>query len=99
VRLRAALVFGDSVLPAMVDHTGAQMSYRRVVETMREFRPVSEKFNHVTVRNRTLRVGARIDAIELQSVQLQNPSTEWTLAIDSGFVRGRGQAEIRASKF
>jgi hypothetical protein len=66
---------------------------------MREFRPVSEKFNHVTVRNRTLRVGARIDAIELQSVQLQNPSTEWTLAIDSGFVRGRGQAEIRASKF
>jgi hypothetical protein len=43
----------------------AQMSYRRVVETMREFLPVSEKFNHVTVRNRTLRVGARIDAIEL----------------------------------
>src|SRR5258705_1940174 len=74
----------------------AQMSYRRVVETMREFLPVSEKINHVTVRNRTLRVGARIDAIELPSAQPRNPTTEWTLAIDGGFVRGRGKAEIRS---
>jgi hypothetical protein len=47
----------------------AQMSYRRVVETMREFLPVSEKINHVTVRNRTLWVGTRIDAIELPVAQ------------------------------
>ena len=47
----------------------AQMSYRRVVETMREFLPVSEKINHVTVRNRTLRVGARNDSIELPGTQ------------------------------
>jgi len=83
-------------LLALQAKLAAQMSSRRVVETIREFLPVSEKFNHVTVRNRTLRVGARIDAIELPGAQLQNPSTEWTLAIDGGFVRGRGQAEIRS---
>ncbi|MFM0085277.1 ISKra4 family transposase, partial [Paraburkholderia sediminicola] len=74
----------------------AQMSYRRVVETMREFLPVGEKINHVTVRNRTLRVGARIDAIELPDAQPRNPTTEWTLAIDGGIVRGRGKAETRS---
>jgi hypothetical protein len=83
-------------LLALQAKLAAQMSYRRVVETIREFLPVSEKFNHVTVRNRTLRVGVRIDAIELPRAQLQNSSTEWTLAIDGGFVRGRGQAEIRS---
>src|SRR5258705_6164883 len=74
----------------------AQMSYRRVVEIMREFARVSEKFNHVTVRNRTLRVGMRIDAIELPGAQPRNPTTEWTPAIDGGFVRGRGNAETRS---
>lgn len=80
-------------LLALQAKLAAQMSYRRVVETMREFLPVSEKINHVTVRNRTLRVGTRIDAIELPDAQPRNPTTEWTLAIDGGFVRGRGKAE------
>jgi hypothetical protein len=40
-------------LLALQAKLAAQMSYRRVVETMREFLPVSEKINHVTVRNRT----------------------------------------------
>ncbi|WP_206001755.1 hypothetical protein [Paraburkholderia aromaticivorans] len=74
----------------------AQMSYRRVVETMREFLPVSERINHVTVPNRTLRVGTQIDANELPGAQPRNPATEWTLAIDGGFVRGRGTAETRS---
>jgi hypothetical protein len=60
-------------LLALQAKLAAQMSYRRVVETMREFLPVSEKFNHVTVRNRTLRVGTRIDAIELPGAQPRNP--------------------------
>ena len=50
----------------------------------------------MTVRNRTLRVGTRIDAIELPGAQPRNPTTEWTLAIDGGFVRGRGKAETRS---
>lgn len=83
-------------LLALQAKLAAQMSYRRVVETMREFLPVSDKINHVTVRNRTLRVGARIDAIELASAQPRSRKTEWTLAINGGFVRGRGKTEIRS---
>ncbi|QIE29225.1 hypothetical protein SBC2_73010 (plasmid) [Caballeronia sp. SBC2] len=82
-------------LSALQAKLAAQMTYRRVVEIMREFLPVSEKINHVTVRNRTLRVGTRIDAIELPGAQPRNPTTEWTLAIDGGFVRGKGKAETR----
>jgi hypothetical protein len=83
-------------LLALQAKLAAQMSYRRVVETMREFLPVDDKINHVTVRNRTLRVGARIDAIELPGAQPRSATTEWTLAIDGGFVRGRAKAEIRS---
>ena len=83
-------------LLALQAKLAAQMSYRRVVETMREFLPVDDKINHVTVRNRALRVGTRIDAIELPGVQPRSPITEWTLAIDGGFVRGRAKAEIRS---
>jgi hypothetical protein len=39
------------------------LSYRRAVSLLREFLPVSAKFNHVTLRNRALRVGQRIDGI------------------------------------
>jgi hypothetical protein len=35
-------------------------------------------------------------AYDLPSAQPRKPATEWTLAIDGGFVRGRGQAEIRS---
>jgi len=37
----------------------AQMPYRQVVAMMREFLPVRKTLNHVTVRNRALRAGAR----------------------------------------
>ncbi len=60
-------------LLALQAKLAAQMPYRWVVETMREFLQVSEKFNHVTVRNRTLRVGTRIDAIELPGAQPRTP--------------------------
>ncbi|MGF6641724.1 ISKra4-like element ISBte2 family transposase [Paraburkholderia sp. MM6662-R1] len=110
LRLRAALVFGNSVLPAMADHAGARYAgvvsppgetrSADVVSTSgrddAEFLPVGDKINHVTIRNRTLRVGARIDTIELPSIQPRSPTTEWTLAIDGGFVRGRGKTEIRS---
>ena len=64
---------------------------------MREFLPVGDKLNHVTVRNRTLRVGARIDKVAdpVTVVPLAKATTEWTIAIDGGFVRGRGKTDTR----
>ena len=49
--------------------------------------------NHGTIRNRTLRVGARIDkAVVPQTVvPLNSASTNWTMAIDGGFVHGRSR--------
>ena len=60
-------------LLALQAKLAAQMSYRQVVETMREFLSVSEKINDVTVRIRTLRIGTRIDAIELPSLESITP--------------------------
>ena len=37
-----------------------------------------------------------VDPTELPGAQPRNPTTEWTLAIDGGFVRGRGKAETRS---
>lgn len=84
-------------LLALQAKLSAQMSYRRVVATMREFLPVGDKLNHVTVRNRTLRVGARIDKVAdpVTVVPLAKATTEWTIAIDGGFVRGRGKTDTR----
>jgi hypothetical protein len=62
---------------------------------MREFLPVSEKFNHVTLRNRTLRLGARIDNVEVAVEPTAKARTPWTLAIDGGFVRGVGKGKLR----
>ena len=70
----------------------AKMSYRQVVSVMKEFLPSPEKLNHVTVRNRTLRVGARVDGIDLPASEVPPPHTMWSIAIDGGFVRGREQA-------
>jgi hypothetical protein len=70
----------------------AKMSYRQVVAIMQEFLPGTEKLNHVTVRNRILRLGARVDAIELPPAEPLSPDTEWSIAIDGGFVRGREDA-------
>jgi hypothetical protein len=42
----------------------ACMPYRQVVATLREFLPVSETLNHVTMRNRALRAGMRIDGVD-----------------------------------
>lgn len=88
-------------LLALEAKLAAQMSYRQVVNTMREFLPVRDTFNHVTVRNRTLRVGARIDKAEQASsiVEMANNDAEWTLAIDGGFVRGRGTERSTTRNF
>ena len=61
--------------------------YRQVVATLREFLPVSETLNHVTVRNRALRAGMRIDGVERASSDPSDSDTQWTLAIDGGFAR------------
>ncbi len=67
----------------------AQMPYRQVVTMMREFLPARATLNHVTVRNRALRVGARIEAVQPVACRAPKEETEWTLTIDGGFVRGR----------
>jgi hypothetical protein len=71
----------------------AQMPYRQVVAMMREFLPVRETLNHVTVRNRTLRVGARGEAVQPAACRATKENTEWTLTIDGGFVRARRKSE------
>jgi hypothetical protein len=75
----------------------ANLSYRRAAGILREFLPVSAKFNHVTLRNRTLRVGQRIDGISPSVDQAASAAVpaDWTIAIDGGFVRGVGQGELR----
>ncbi len=60
---------------------------------MREFLPTRETLNHVTVRNRALRAGARIYGVELGGENVTDTDAEWTLAIDGGFVRGRSKSE------
>src|SRR5450755_957193 len=69
------------------------MSYRQAAAMMREFLPVGDKVNHGTIRNRTLRVGARIDKIVVPQtlVPMNRTSTDWTMAIDGGFVHGRSR--------
>jgi hypothetical protein len=49
--------------------------------------------NHVTVRNRALRAGTRIDGDALTTSDVVHPDAQWTLAIDGGFVRGRRKSE------
>ncbi|KAF3995898.1 hypothetical protein [Glaciimonas immobilis] len=75
----------------------ARMPYRQVVVMMKEFLPGTEKLNHVTIRNRTLPVGARIDAMELAPGEALSPDTEWSIAVDGGFVRGR--EKVRPASF
>jgi hypothetical protein len=43
----------------------ALMPYRQVVAMLREFLPGRDTLNHVTVRNRALRAGARVEACSL----------------------------------
>ena len=74
----------------------AQMSYRHAASIMREFLPVSDKCNHVTLRNRTLRLGAIIDRVEVPATVSTKAPKPWTLAIDGGFVRGIGNGELRS---
>jgi hypothetical protein len=75
----------------------ADLSYRRAAGIIREFLPVNAKFNHVTLRNRTLRVGQRIDGVSpsINPVASTRAAVDWTIAIDGGFVRGVGQGELR----
>lgn len=80
-------------LLALEAKLSAQMPYRQVVATIREFLPVRSTLNHVTVRNRALRAGARIDAVHPAAQTSSDDDAEWTLTIDGGFVRGRRKSE------
>jgi len=84
-------------LLALQAKLSTQMSYRQVVAILREFLPGNDKLNHVTVRNRTLRIGTRIDGMVPSSevVSMTKAKAEFTLAIDGGFVRGKGKADSR----
>ena len=54
------------------------------VATLREFLQVSEKSNHVTVRNRALRAGMGIDWVERTSAHLPTvtPNGHWLSTVD-----------------
>lgn len=82
-----------SELLALEAKLSAQMPYRQVVSIMREFLPVRKTLNHVTVRNRALRAGTRIEAVQPVMHQNSGEETEWTLTIDGAFVRGRRKSE------
>src|ERR1700688_3747576 len=86
-------------LLALQAKLSARMPHRQVVATLREFLPVSEKAHHVTMRNRALRAGLRIDSLELASSDAGDSETQWTLAIDGGFVRGNRKAECSSFEF
>lgn len=75
----------------------AQLPYRQAASIVREFLPVSETFNHVTLRNRTLRIGKKIEKVAPAAAPCPQTKSrpEWTLVIDGGFVRGIGKGELR----
>lgn len=50
-------------LLALEAKLSALMPYRKVVAMLREFLPVRDTLNHVTVRKRALRAGARVEAV------------------------------------
>ena len=50
-------------LIALEAKLSAQMPYRQAAATIREFLPVGSGLNHVTVRNRALRAGTRVEAV------------------------------------
>ncbi len=79
-----------------------EMSYRRAAEVLRRFLPVSSGHNHATVRNRTLRVGERLQAAgycpagTTKTVRTRaTDRPEVALSIDGGFVRSHGAAAPR----
>jgi hypothetical protein len=58
--------------------------YRRVASILRESLPVSDWFNHVTLRNRALQVGERIGGIppSMDETATINSPADWSAAID-----------------
>lgn len=76
-------------LQALQARMADRMSYRQAAAILGEFLPLGDRVNHGTVRNRTWRVGARIDKIALKQTVVSPKGTNLTLAIDGGFVRGR----------
>ncbi|KAA0997688.1 hypothetical protein FVF58_48120 [Paraburkholderia panacisoli] len=81
-------------LIALEAKLSAQMPCRQAAATIREFLPVRSTLNHVTIRNRALRAGARVEAVQPATQTTSfDYDTEWTLTIDGGVVRGRRQSE------
>jgi hypothetical protein len=78
------------------------MSYTRPSEILLRFLPVSIGANLATVRNRTLRVGERLQAAGYCTAGTPDPvptrpshRSEVALCIDGGFVRSHGAAAPR----
>jgi hypothetical protein len=80
-------------LLALEAKLSALMPYRQVVAMLREFLPVRDTLNHVTVRNRALRAGARVEAVQPSTHIVPSNDTEWSLTVDGGFIRGRRKSE------
>lgn len=73
------------------------MSYRQAADTIREFLPVHGTFNHVTMRNRTLRIGERIESGPMPRAlpSCVPTAVSCTLAVDGGFVKGIGKGDLK----
>jgi hypothetical protein len=74
----------------------SEMSYRRAAAMLRRFLPASSSHNYGTVRNRTLRLGERLQAAGYAPAEAAPPSStakepaeEVTLTVDGGFVRSQ----------
>lgn len=75
----------------------SEMSYRRAADMLRRFLPASSCQNHASVRNRTLRIGERLQACgHCPAAPPQRTAQgETTLSIDGGFVRSQAAAAPR----
>jgi negative regulator of replication initiation len=77
----------------------SEMSYRRAADILRRLLPISS--NHATVRNRTMRVGERLQAAGHCPAEVTEPGSpevkkaEVTLTIDGGFVRSKPDVDSR----
>jgi hypothetical protein len=71
-------------LLALEAKLSAQMPYRQVVVTIREFLPVRSTLNHVTVRNRALRAGM----CKRQQMRWSPPGVHLLAQVRCAFING-----------
>ncbi len=72
---------------------GAQVSYRKAANLLREFLPPTGGTNHTTTRNRVLAIGNRIDDKIQQEIsddrKPEKLAKQMVIGIDGAFVKGR----------